>query len=66
MADIITYFIGAFEILFSYVNPIWHTDYNLQLTFIIVVSCFCAIVLTVSMLVLKHAFIAAFNAVRKM
>lgn len=65
MADILNYFIGAFEILFSYCDPIWHTDTNLKLAFIIIVSCFSAIVLFMSMSILKHAFIAVFNAIRK-
>ena len=66
MNDILNYFIGAFELLFSYIDPIWHVNANLQIAFIICVSLFSAIVLVYSMSVLKHAFIAVFNAIRKM
>lgn len=66
MTEIINYYIGAFEVLFTYVDSIWHVDATMKLTFIIVVSCFCAITLFMAMSVLKHAFIAVFNAIRKM
>lgn len=64
MNDIINYFIGAFEVLFSYVDPIWHVNHDLVLAFIIIVSCFCAITLFFGMAILKHAFIAVFNGIR--
>ena len=65
MNDIINYFIGAFENLFTYCDPIWHVNPELKLAFIIIVSCFCAITLFMGMSILKHAFIAVFNAIRR-
>lgn len=66
MNDILNYFIGAFEMLFTYLDPIWHVNANLQIAFIICVSLFSAIVLIYAMSIVKHAFIAVFNAIRKM
>lgn len=66
MLEIINYFIGAFHRLFFYVDNDWANDVNLKLAFVIIVSCFCAITLFVSLTIVKHAFIAVFNAIRKM
>lgn len=65
MLDIINYFIGAFHRLFFYVDNDWVNNPSLKLAFVIIVSFFCAITLFVALTILKHAFIACFNAIRK-
>lgn len=64
MSDIINYYIGAFDALFSYVNPIWHTDFNYVLTFLIVVSACSAITITMCFWAVKNAITAFVNHFR--
>lgn len=66
MLDIINYFIGATHRLFFYVNNDWANNAQLQLAFVIIVSVFSAITLVFAYSVVKHAFVALFNAIRKM
>lgn len=65
MNDIIIYFTGAFEMLFDYAFLRWHGNIEFQMSFIAVVSLFCAITLIIAFSIVKHAFIAVFNAIRK-
>lgn len=66
MLDIINYFIGATHRLFFYVDNDWANNPQLKLAFVIIVSAFSAITLVFAYSVVKHAFVALFNAVRKM
>lgn len=66
MLDIINYFIGATHRLFFYVDNDWANNAQLKLAFVIIVAVFCAITLVFAYSVVKHAFIALFNAIRKM
>lgn len=64
MNNIILYFIGLFETLFSYVNPIWHTDKDMQMIFVIVVSVCIAIVLFSIFWIVKTAVSAVYTFLR--
>lgn len=64
MNNIILYFIGLFETLFSYVNPIWHTDQTLQIVFVVVVSVMMAIVLFSIFWIVKTAVSAIYSFLR--
>lgn len=64
MNNIILYFIGLFEILFSYVNPIWHTDKEMRMIFLIVVSVCIAIVLFSIFWIVKTAVSAIYTFLR--
>ena len=64
MNDIILYFIGLFETLFSYVNPIWHTEKEMQYIFVIVVSVMMAIVLFSIFWIVKTAVSAIYTFLR--
>lgn len=66
MLDIINYFIGATHRLFFYVDNDWANNAQLKLAFVIIVSVFSAITLVFAYSVVKHAFVALFNALRKM
>lgn len=64
MIDIVNYFIGAMSRLFSYVNPIWVTEPELKLTFIIVVSVLCGITLFLTLSLFKSVATAFINLLR--
>lgn len=66
MLDIINYFIGATYRLFFYVDNDWANNAQLKLAFVIIVAVFSAITLVFAYSVVKHAFVALFNAIRKM
>lgn len=66
MLDIINYFIGATHRLFFYVDNDWANNAQLKLAFVIIVSVFSAITLVFAYSVVKHAFVALFNSIRKM
>lgn len=66
MLDIINYFIGATHRLFFYVDNDWANNAQLKLAFVIIVAVFCAITLVFAYSVVKHAFVALFNSIRKM
>lgn len=64
MNNILLYFIGLFETLFSYVNPIWHTDSDLTMAFVIIVSVMIAIVLFSIFWIVKTAVSAIYSFMR--
>lgn len=64
MNDILLYFIGLFETLFSYVNPIWHTEKEMQYIFVIVISVMIAIVLFSIFWIVKTAVSAIYTFLR--
>lgn len=64
MSDILLYFIGLFETLFSYVNPIWHTEKEMQYIFVIVISVMIAIVLFSIFWIVKTAVSAIYTFLR--
>ena len=66
MLEIVEYFISPIHRLFFYVNNDWLNDWRLQMAFVIIVSFFSAITLIGCFSIVKHAFIAVFNAIRKM
>lgn len=64
MTQIIEYFIGAFQPLFTYANSEWTTDPNLVLTFCIFCGVGSFIILTGLIAILKTCITACANAIR--
>lgn len=64
MTQIIEYFIGAFQPLFTYANSEWMTDPNLVLTFCILCGVGGFIILIGLIAILKTCITACANAIR--
>lgn len=64
MTQIIEYFIGAFQPLFTYANAEWTTDPNLVLTFCILCGVGGFIILIGLIAILKTCITACANAIR--
>lgn len=65
MNDIITYFIGAINTLYGYVDSTFPDDYNMKLAFFITVAALAAITLIGCFLCVRCAISALFNAIFK-